>query len=153
MSIHLPTIFAHSFLDCALSKCVSPPTAIDTKKSFREFKIMKYSNWKEASKNNLNTDTYNKNVAAVIKFLHKPADKIECIQNIVNEPGLILISVAPITNNIQVFHHMAKIGGTLTNPMESLVGLKVFSVMPTLFSLIWIFSMCNRISSAQLGPP
>ena len=102
------------------------PTAFNTKKSFKDTKIMKYSNWKEAFNNDPKVDTYNKNAAAVIKFLHKPADEIEYSQNIVNEPGLISISVAPITNDIQVFHHMTKIGGTLTNPVESIVGLKGF---------------------------
>ena len=92
---------------------------------------MKFTNWKEAFKNDPYTDTYNKNAASVIDFLHELEDDIECIQNLVNEPGLISISVAPITNDIQVFHHMTKIGGVITNPTESLVALKGFSSSAT----------------------
>ena len=88
---------------------------------------MKFTNWKEAFKNDPNADTFRKNAKTVINFLHEPEDDIECIQNLVDKPNLISISIAPITNDIQVFHHMTKIGGVLSNPTESLVALKGFS--------------------------
>lgn len=72
-------------------------------------------------------DTYNKNAAEVIKFLHDPEDDVKCVQNLVNESTLVSISIAPITKEIQVFHHMTKIGGTLTIPDDFLLALQGFS--------------------------
>ena len=56
----------------------------------------------------------------------------EGIQNLLNELGLISISVITITKDIQVFYHMTKIRRVFTYPTESLVVLKGFLDKPNL---------------------
>ena len=84
---------------------------------------MKDSNLKKLFKKYPSMGTYNMCAAEVINFLYEPEDDIERVQNLVDKPDLICISVSPIADEIQLFHHVTQIGGTLRIKEKYLVGL------------------------------
>ena len=85
---------------------------------------MRYSSWLEVFKNDPNNTTYNDKASDIIDLTLPATSPDECLKNITTEPNLISISVTPITNETQVFHHMQRIGGTIASPTTAIVAIR-----------------------------
>ena len=88
---------------------------------------MKFANWSLVYANDPNNEALNKAAQQVIGLTDPGHDVESCTDNIKKEKDLIFLSVESITKQIQVFHHVTFIGGTIGNPDELLVGLSGFS--------------------------
>ena len=88
---------------------------------------MRFSNWKQVFENDTNNDKFNSQAEAIINLTIDSISNEDCISNIKNEPGFLAIGFAPITEEIQVFHHVTSIGGTLACPDKAIVGLSGFT--------------------------
>ena len=87
---------------------------------------MRYPNWAQVYANDPDIESYDKNQEDIINLTIDSISPEACIQNFQNEPNLISISVTPITNEIQVLHHLTTIGGNISDPQKKLVALTGF---------------------------
>ena len=87
---------------------------------------MKFPNWKQVYANDPSNEEYDKNSKAIAELTLDTLSKEECIQNIKTEPNLIYLSIAPITEEIQIVHHLTEIGGNISVPKKMIVGLAGF---------------------------
>ena len=77
---------------------------------------MKYSNWAKVYENDPSADSYDKSAEAVGDITLDTLTVAECITNIKKEPSLMFLSIEPITNDIQILHHVTAIGGNIAQP-------------------------------------
>ena len=87
---------------------------------------MKFPNWKQVYANDPSNEEYDKNAKAITELTLDTISTEEYIQNIKTEQNLIFLSVAPITEEIKVVHHLTQIGGNISCPKKMIVGLAGF---------------------------
>ena len=92
---------------------------------------MKYPNWSQVFANDPNNEAYDKEAKEITDFFLNALSDEDCINNIKKEPNLIYISIAPITEDIQVFHHLTQIGGNMSMQSPQIVALSGFGSSPT----------------------
>ena len=88
---------------------------------------MKYSNWKQVFTNDPNNDNLNTQAETIINLTIDTFTEDECKENIKKEPGFLSFGLTPITNEVQVFHHVTSIGGTLAHPSQAIIGMMGFT--------------------------
>ena len=87
---------------------------------------MRYPNWAQVYANNPDIESYDKNQGDIINLTIDSISLEDCIKNFQNEPNLISISVTPITNELQVLHHLTTIGGNISDPKMKPVAITGF---------------------------
>ena len=87
---------------------------------------MKFPNWKQVYANDPSNEEYDKKAKDIAEITIDSISKEDCIQNVITEKNLIFLSVAPITEEIQVVHHLTQIGGNTSFPKTMMVGLVGF---------------------------
>ena len=87
---------------------------------------MKFPNWKQVYANDPSNEEYDRNAKSIAELTLNTISKEDCIQNIKTEQNLIFLSAAPITEEIQVVHHLTQIGGNISCPKTMIVGLVGF---------------------------
>ena len=88
---------------------------------------MKFANWALVYSNDHNNEALDKAAQQVIGLTDPTHDSDSCSDNIKREKDLIFLSVESITKQIQIFHHVTLIGGTISSPDILFVGLSGFS--------------------------
>ena len=91
---------------------------------------MKYPNWSQVFANDPNNEAYDKQAKGILDLFLSALSDEDCIDNIKKEPNLIYISIAPITEDMQVFHHLTQIGGNISMPKPHIVALSGFGSSP-----------------------
>ena len=84
---------------------------------------MKYPNWSQAYANDPNNEAYDKMAKKVTELASSSISEDACFYNIKEELNLIYFLVAPITEELQTFHHLTHIGGNISMPDSILVAL------------------------------
>ena len=88
---------------------------------------MKYANWSLVYNNDPNNEALNKAAEKIIDLLGQAEDEDSCIVNCKEEKELVFIAVEPISNLIQVFHHLTQVGGSIANPTTMMVAIMGFN--------------------------
>ena len=88
---------------------------------------MNYVNWKLVFANDPNNNTLDKSAEKIIDITGPDNDKNAYLFNMKEEKDMVFISVEPIAKDIQVFHHLTQIGGSVVNPATMMVAIKGFA--------------------------
>ena len=91
---------------------------------------MKFPNWAQVYAKDPNNEAYDKNATAITDLFLSAISAEECISNIKDEPNLIHLSIAPISEDVQAFHHLTQIGGNIATPVPMIVALSGFDSNP-----------------------
>ena len=88
---------------------------------------MKYANWSLVYANDPNNETLDKAAEQIIDLTGSANDEDSCIFNVKEEKYLVFISVEAVTKQIQVFHHLTQIDGSIAVPNTMMVAIMGFA--------------------------
>ena len=88
---------------------------------------MKYASRKLVFANDPNNENLDKAAEKIVDVTSRFNNDESCIYNIKEEKDLVFIPIEPITKQIQVFHHLTQIGGSIANLNTMMVAISGFT--------------------------